>query len=185
VSVDAVSARYVEALFRLAMRQGVLAQVDADVRGLDVELSCPRVLAFLLDARVAVEERRGKLVSVLASAHPLTRNLVGLLFDKRREEVLSHLVAAWRERSLQERGGVEGVVQSARPLGAAEVSRLEASLGARLRKDVKLANEVQPELVGGVRVLVDNKMLDRTVQGRLDGLRRRLMTAPLQVGASD
>ena len=42
--------------------------------------------------------------------------------------------------------------------------------------------EVDPGLVGGVRVFVDNRMIDNSVQGRLDGLSRKLREARLGAG---
>ena len=102
---------------------------------------------------------------------------------KRREQVLSGLGAAWRRRSLSERGAVEGIVQSARELGSGEVAELALALGRTLGKDVQLENQVVPDLVGGVRVFVDNRMLDCSVQGRLASLRQRMLSAPLAAAA--
>jgi len=180
---DPVSARYVEALFRLAQRQGALGEVDADVHRLAAELSSESVQRFLFDARVDMSERRGKLDTLLTDMHTLTKNFVGLLFSKRREQVLSGLGAAWRRRSLSERGAVEGIVQSARELGSGEVAELALALGRTLGKDVQLENQVVPDLVGGVRVFVDNRMLDCSVQGRLASLRQRMLSAPLAAAA--
>ena len=80
---------------------------------------------------------------------------------------------------LAESGTVEGVVESARPLGEVELEELRASLGARLGKQVRLENRTAPDLVGGVRVIVDNRMIDYSVQGRLGALRKRMLDAPL------
>ena len=107
---------------------------------------------------------------------------VRLIFDRRREEVLLSVSEAFRQRSLQERGVVEGVVECARPLDDTELSDLAADLGQRLGKQVSLTTRPNSELVGGVRVIVGASMIDQSVQGRLDGLRRRLQEARLSVG---
>jgi F0F1-type ATP synthase delta subunit len=46
-----------------------------------------------------------------------------------------------------------------------------------------LKNEIRPELVGGVRVIVASRMLDSSVQGRLAGLKKRMEEAPLPSAA--
>ena len=46
-------------------------------------------------------------------------------------------------------------------------------------KQLLLTNKLVPELVGGARVLAGNRMIDYSVQGRLEALRRKLMDAPL------
>lgn len=180
--IDPVTSRYVEALFGLALRENAMAEVERDVRRLAAALEGPGA-AFFFDARVSREARRSKLAPELAAAHRLTRNFVDLLFDKRRESVLQGLGEAFHVRALRERGAVEGVVESARPLGAAEIASLEANMSARLKKTITLKNALRPELQGGVRVLVESRMLDNSVQGRLAGLKKRLQEAPLPSAA--
>ena len=177
--IDPVTARYTEALFNLAKKNGVLDAVARDVEGFAKELASPAVSAFLFDARVATNVRRSKLDPVLSGMQELTRDFVGLLFDKNRSEVLRDLPAAFRRRMLEEEGATEGTVESERALDAAALSELSASLGARLSKRVQLTNKITPGLVGGVRVIVDNKLIDYSVRGRLDGLRKRLEQAEL------
>ena len=118
----------------------------------------------------------------LSGACPLFRNFVDLLFDKNREGVLVGLGEAFRSRLFEASGVVEGVVSSARPLGSGELAELTVSLGARLGKEVRLKNEIDPSLIAGIRVIVDSRMVDCSVVGRFEGLRRRLLEAPLPAG---
>ena len=177
--LDPVTIRYTEALFGLARREGALDTVQSDVEQLAKQIAAPKLAAFLVDARIPAEQRREKLRVLLSGTHQLTQNFVDLLFDKRRESVLHGLGEAFHRRSLEERGAAEGVVESARPLGAADVSQLALALGKRLGKDVKLANRVNPDVLGGVRVIVGSKMIDSSLRGRLDGLRKKMLEAPL------
>ncbi|MCZ6597099.1 MAG: ATP synthase F1 subunit delta [Planctomycetota bacterium] len=181
MTADPVTTRYTEALFNLARSEGVLDQVERDVDRLASELQRLAVGGRVFDARLPTEARRREIEPVLTGMHRLTRSFVNLLFDKRREDVLRSLGAAFRARALAERNTVEGVVQSARPLDAAEVARLATAFGLRLGKTVLLENEIRPELIGGACVIVGSKMLDGSVQGRLDGLRKRMDDAPLPV----
>jgi F-type H+-transporting ATPase subunit delta len=116
---------------------------------------------------------------VLQGCSQLTRNFAGLLFAKNRELVLADLAAAFRQRWLASRGAAEGHVESALALGSAEISELAAAIGAKLGKEVMLENRINSELVGGVRVFVDNRLIDYSVRGRLAGLRRKMMESEL------
>jgi len=183
VTVGPVARRYVDALFELARKQGALEEVGAGVKRVAAELAVPAVESYLFDTRVPLGERRSKIERIAAELHPLVRNFVGLLFDKRREEVLRELEEAFHRRKLVEDGAAEGVVESAQPLGAGELSELSAALGRRLGKRVHLENRVVPDLIAGVRVTVDNRMIDYSAQGRLEGLRRKMAEAPLPSAA--
>ena len=56
---------------------------------------------------------------------------------------------------------------------------MAAQLGVVLGKKVALKNKIVPELVGGARVVAGNRMIDWSVQGRMDALRRRMLDARL------
>lgn len=179
MAVSAVSARYVEALFAVASRQGLLEALRRDVESLSAEFQSPKVRQVLSDPRRPAASRLALLAPVLGRTNPLTQKFVRLLFSKQREAVLFELGEAFRAKLLSEAGAVEGLVESARPLAVAELERLALSLGKRLGKRVHLDNQVVPSLVGGFRVRVGSQMLDQSVSGRLERLRNQLLKAPL------
>ena len=176
---DPVTSRYAEALHRLAQTRGALDAVRADLARLAAAVRTGGPLATVFDERVPLEKRCAQLVASLSGAHELTQNFVQLVLDKRRVEVLRQLGAAFHRRDLAGRGAAEGVVESARPLGEIELGQLATALGPSLGKQLTLQNRLVPELIGGLRVVVESKMIDASVAGRLEGLRKSLLAAPL------
>ena len=177
--VDAVTARWAGALYGLAAKQGALQAVVADVERLGAEVARPDVRRVLVNPRLDADVRRAAVGASLSNAHVLTRNFVGLAFDRGREEVLVGLAAAFRQRILADAGEVEGFVETARPMEPAELARVATDFGRVLGQKLILKNRVVPELIGGARVIAGNRMLDGSVSGRLDALRRRLQEVPL------
>lgn len=176
--LDPVTIRYTEALFNLARARGVLDAVQHDVERLASAVASEGSESYF-DERIPLPLRKKRIEPLLAGMHELSANFVCLLFDKRREAVLRQLGSAFRRRLLLERNAAEGVVESARALGAGEIAELSVALSRRFGKEVRLTQRVVPALLGGVRVVVENKMLDSSVVGRLDGLKKRLLEAPL------
>jgi len=176
---DAVTARYVEALFRLGVHSATLDTIKSDVERLAASLERPGVMQLVLHPAKPRTIRRAAVEEGLVGASETLRNFVDLLFDKRREGVLAHFGEAFRQRLLDASGVVEGVVSSARPLGSGELAELTVSLGARIGKEVRLKNEIDPSLIAGVRVIVDSRMIDCSVSGRFEGIKRRMLDAPL------
>ena len=177
--ISAVTARWARALFELAAEQGVMERVERDVEFLAAEFSAPAVAAHLFDAGVPDAVKRQRLESLEPHLHGLTYKFLRLLRDRRRLGVLRDLGPAFKGLALARRGATEGLVETARPLAAAEVEALAAALGARLEKQVELETKSAPELIAGVRVWVDNKLLDQSASGRLERLRARLLGARL------
>jgi len=176
VKIGLVTARYATALFELARDKGAIAQVEADIGRLPKELANGE----LFDARVAPEAKRKRIEALASTAHPLFASFLHLCFLKRRLQVLRELPDAFRRCVLADRGAVEGVVESPRPLGPGELAELQVSVKSVLGKEVLLEQRANPGLIAGVRVLVDNRLIDQSVLGRLEGLERRLRTARVQ-----
>jgi F-type H+-transporting ATPase subunit delta len=177
--IDPVTSRYVEALFRLAKARGALEAVRGDVQRLAGELREGGALSFVFDERLTLEVRRTRLTAGTGGLHALTQDFLQLVLDKRRVELLRQLGEAFHRRDLEERGAAEGVVESARPLEKADLDRLAAMLSPRIGKQLLLQNRLAPGLIGGLRVVVESKMIDASLAGRLEGLRKSLLAAPL------
>ena len=173
MKIGLVTARYATALFELARDKGALAQVQSDVDRLAREPG----LSELFDARVGETDRRKRIDALASKSSPLVSNFLKLLADKRRLEVLRDLPDAFRRCALADRGAVEGFVESPRPLGQGELAELQVSVKAVLGKDVLLEQRTNPDLIAGVRVFVDNRLIDQSASGRLESLERRLRTA--------
>ena len=176
---DAVTARYVEALFGLGVRTATLDTIKSDVERLAASLERPGVMQLVLHPAKPRVVRRAAVEEGLTGASETLRNFVDLLFDKRREGVLAGFGEAFRQRLLEASGVIEGVVSSARPLGSGELAELTVSLGTRLGKEVRLKNDIDPSLIAGIRVIVDSRMIDCSVSGRLISIERRMMDAAL------
>ena len=65
---------------------------------------------------------------------------------------------------------------SARPLSKADLDALVAKLTAAFKTPFDVTQNVDPELIGGVRITMGDKRIDGTIAGRLDDLARMLST---------
>jgi F-type H+-transporting ATPase subunit delta len=178
VNVDPVTARWCESLFGLAKKHGRIDAIAADVQRIARELAGERG-AIVFDMRVPLAERRARVEPLLGACDPLTANFVRLAFDKRRELVLRDIGAAFHARLLAEQGAVEGIVESAHALSEGDVAEIAVGLSTLFKKRLVLKNRVRPDLLAGVRVIADGRMVDVSAQGRLDDLRKRLLEVAL------
>ena len=109
--------------------------------------------------------------------HPYVTNFMKLLVEK--EHFDSFLLCAewFHQRFNDDSGIVEARVTSAVALEENELTALRVKLAHISGRQVKLITAVDPSLIGGVRVEMDGRRYDNTIQDRLGRLRRSLTQA--------
>lgn len=167
--------RYANALFLAAREQGAIAAVGKDLEVLHHALSAPGAKAVLLSPDLKAHEREGLLERLAQCRHQLVKGLLNTALHRRRLEMLPDLQPAFRHLELKERGEVEGVAETAKPLDAGDLAQVEALAQKLAGKKVMLRVEVKPELIGGLRLRLGNELYDGSVSSALEQLERKLM----------
>lgn len=169
--------RYAEALYALAKGQGAADAVGGDLRAIAAALALPGAKAMLTSPDMTPPERQRLLDKLVAGRHPILKNTVGVLLQRRRLEVLFDLPAAFEALAMAERGEVAGTAEAAHVLSEAELQSLQ-QLAARLTgKQVKLTALHQADLLGGVRLRLGNVLYDGSLRAQLEQLQQKLMQA--------
>ena len=105
---------------------------------------------------------------------PALRNLLSAVIDNGRFAVLPQIAAQFR-RLINERGGIaDAHVLSAFPVDATQQAQLLQTLEKRFGCRLRMQIEVDPTLIGGVRVAVGDEVLDTSVRARLEQMRSAL-----------
>ena len=171
--------RYAEALHALAKAQGATDAVAAGARAVHDSLATSAARDVLLSPDLTREQRGALLGKLTAGSHALLVNFVGVLQQRHRVEVLFDFYPALRDLIMAERGEVEGVVETPRALGEADMSTL-GELAERLSgKKVSLTQRHRPEVLGGVRLRIGNVLYDGSMQASLAALEQKLLQASI------
>lgn len=176
MSEAAVGENYAGALLELAVRRDAGEEYGrhlADVAGLYREE--PKFRLFLDTPRVPEERKKEVLREVLAERvpEPFLRFLLVVL-EKRRQRSIPRIEEAYRDL-LDERFGrvhadVTLAVEPDGELRAAITDRLSELLD----RDVVASFRTNEEIVGGIVVRFEDKVMDGSLRHRLQSLRRRL-----------
>lgn len=171
--------RYARAAFEAASEKDAADAVAADLEKVAVALRDAEVRQMLLDPQTTRETRSRALDKLMGSAHDTSRALIRVVLERRREAILPDLAEAFAAMVRAQRGEIEGEVESAKPLAEDQCRELEASVSQLTGKRVALKATVNPDLIGGIRVRVENTLYDGSVATALEELERRLMDAPV------
>ncbi len=160
---------YAEAVFRLARDKDNLPAWSDMLALVEAVVVDPRVEACVGNPNVSAAQLEGLILGVAGDRlDGAGRNLVQVLVQNDRVGLIPEIRALYETLRREHEGMVEVIIHSALPLSDEQTARLVARLEASHRRKVRAAVEVDKNLIGGVRIVVGDKVLDATVRGKLD-----------------
>jgi F-type H+-transporting ATPase subunit delta len=167
--------RYARALLDLAGEQGVAEAVRADADRLAALWSeSAELAAFAGDYALPRAARRRVLDQIFGGRlHELTWRFVRFLEERKRLGLLGDVCAALGAMDDRRRGRVEAWLDSPFEVPAAETQAIAARLAERIGRTVRIRATVAPELLGGFRLRVEDRLYDLSLAGALDAYRRK------------
>ena len=113
------------------------------------------------------------LVSGIAGSDldPKLKNLLNVVIDNGRLSALPEIAAQFRALVNAQSGSSDAVVYSAFPIEPAALADVAATLEKRFARKLNVSVELQPELIGGIRVVVGDEVLDTSVKARLEQMK--------------
>ena len=174
---ETLARRYATAIFQLASEAGAVDRVGHDlhtfVAALDVDAD---VNKFFRSPVVDRTDKSAVIAQAFDELNDIALHAILLLIRKRREGLAPEIVAQFDILERQARGAQTLNVTSARPLSKADLDALVAKLTATFKTPFDVTQNVDPDLIGGVRITMGDKRIDGTIAGRLDDLARMLST---------
>ncbi|MGN0993790.1 MAG: ATP synthase F1 subunit delta [Butyricicoccus sp.] len=171
-----VSERYALSLYEVAKAEGLAEQFLEELRGVaGVFEEYPDYLKVLVIPSIAFEEKKTSLNEVFAGrVHPYMLNFLMLITEKGRVGAIAEMAEAYKELYYFEEGICEVVAVTAAPMTAGNLEKLKEKMESVTGKKVVLNNKVDPKVIGGIMVRIENKQIDATIKTRLNELARQL-----------
>lgn len=171
---SALASRYAQAVIEAMVErwQSALSAVEG-------ALSSDSALSALLgDTNKSLDEKTKALVAVLPdSTSAEVVNLLKLLIQDDNIDLVSHVSNALAKVASGRTGPIKAEIVSAVALSEAEQEQIRSNLIAQHGPDLVFTFQVNPSLLGGLRVRVGDHLIDTSVVSRLNSLRDTLMTS--------
>jgi F-type H+-transporting ATPase subunit delta len=166
---------YAEAAFRLADGKGALADWSAMLANLAAVAADARVRTAIGDPNYPAAKIAGLFLGVLSGK--LTgeaENFVRVLAENGRLEVLSEIRAQYEVLKNEREGVVEAEVYTAFEMEQAQVADLVARLEKKTGRKVRARVSVDKSLIGGVKIVIGDKVIDGSARAQLGALENAL-----------
>lgn len=170
----AAAKRYAKAAFEVASEDRRADRWAAQLAALRDVISQPQIAAVLSNPTIPSEQR----MELIEGGDGFDRevvNLARLLIESNRVHEIAGVVEEFEDLTDAAAGRVRAVVTTAIALPDSEKNDVAKKLGERLGKEVALRAQVDPRVLGGLKVQYGDHLIDATVATRLQQLRRRLV----------
>jgi len=165
--IATIARPYAEALFRVAKSGNLSAWSDL-VSELAQVAALPDVKAFADNPKISDQQTIDTFLSVLKS--PVTdeaKNFISMLVENGRLTLLPEIGAQFHALKNAQEGAADAAISSAFELSDAQVQELVATLEKKFGRKLNPSVTVDSSLIGGVRVVVGDEVLDTSVRAKL------------------
>ncbi|WP_016778251.1 ATP synthase F1 subunit delta [Anaerophaga thermohalophila] len=173
-----ITIRYARALFELAKERNELDRLYQDSKLLlDHCLKVRDFCAFLNNPVIKASQKKNVLKKVLSGEqHPLMIRFLDLIIDKNRENFLHDIIISFEDLYKKHKGIRSVKVITAVKMDLDYMDKLQIYLEREFDRPVEIQNQVKPDIIGGVILVVDEEIIDNSIGHQIKLLRNKLLS---------
>jgi F-type H+-transporting ATPase subunit delta len=172
-----VARRYATALFDLVNETDDISTLEKNVNSLTKAIDESEDLNSLISSPIYSRDQQKSAIGAIATQMGMSGvmiNALSLMAEKRRLFVVPTFLLALNDLISESKNEITAEVVSAQSLSEGQVERLAKSLKTNFDKDIKINASVDSSLIGGMVVKVGSRMIDTTIQAKLNSLQNTM-----------
>jgi F-type H+-transporting ATPase subunit delta len=175
-----VSASYARAFLLWANQQKLASEAYAQSKLFAKFLRETPEFVQLLSSPAVVKSKKQKIASsILLEFAPHLTGILSLIIKNGREKQLGSVLLLFQKFYRKDNGMVSANVESANELSQSAVDGIKSFLEKKLGLKVEIEHTVKPDLIGGFTLTIDDRLMDKSVKGELELLRKSLLRSKL------
>lgn len=173
-----VGKRYALALFNVAESAELTHQIQENLALLSELWEKNEELRAFLEAPHIATEEKGKILqeTLRDKISELLLQFLLFLLEKGRFQQISEIATYYHKLLKEKMGVVEAKVTTASPLDEELSLSLKEKLQKKTGKKIDLVLQTDPSLIGGIRVIVGNQIIDNSISSELCKLKENLLS---------
>ena len=168
--IATIARPYAEALFKAARR--TRSGTGAWLEQVAAIAANPQLKQFADNPKATTEQVLGVIAGVAGGSLPAqANNFLMALLENGRFTALPEIARQFRVLASAQSGSSDAVVYSAFPIDEAALGNVAAALEKRFGRKLQVTVQQDPSLIGGIRVVVGDEVLDTSVKARLEQMK--------------
>lgn len=160
---------YAEAVFKLAKEKNTLSSWSDMLKVIAEVTSVKQIQTLVTNPSIATDKLSEIILEICGDKLDNEgRNLVTLLIENNRLEVLPQLSGLYELLKAQYEGILEANIISAYAISDDQLEKLVSVLENKFKCKIKAEVNIDPELIGGVKIVIGDEVIDSSVRGKLE-----------------
>lgn len=173
MSDQAVAYRYAKSLIELAEEKGITETIQKDMQLFDQVCNENRAFELALKSPVVKHFKKLEILKAIFKdkIDPMTLSIFQIITNKNREKVLPALATEYLRQYDVLKGVINAEVATVSTLNEIQKKEFIKLVASSTGKKVILTEKINPSLIGGYILRVDDKQIDTSVKKKLNDLK--------------
>lgn len=173
-SISEVAKRYAKATYELANTDGIASQVSDDLISLKDLIINNKSLLNLISSPTFTSQEQSAVFDGIFKKQKISKivqNLINVLIRNRRVNALISVANAYELIMKENSGEILAEVTAISELSKDQLNQIKDNLKKLTGKEVELETNIEPNILGGIKVKIGSQMIDASVSTKLNNLK--------------
>lgn len=177
MSVSRVAYRYAQALLDLSTEQNAVEKVNADMVQLSNVCKESKEFASLLNSPIIDSKKKTEIFNAVfeSKIEKVSLDFITLILKNSREALLAEIATGFINLYKKSKNILDVTVISATALDSKTRSTIETKIKANFDGTIELTEKIDPALIGGFIVRIDDQQIDASIASQLTNLKNILL----------
>ena len=174
--MNELTSRYAEGLYLLKKEKNQLEETQEVVREIiKIINDNPTFISLISNRDISNQERLEIVDKVFKSVDEDIVNFFKIIIENNRGRYLLEILKDFNSLVNEFRGVKEGLLYSAFPLKDEEIQKITSSISEIEKCPIELKNIIDPSLIGGVKVAINDKIYDGSLKHHIEQMKLTLL----------
>ncbi len=170
-----ISVRYARALFQSALEKKILDKVNEDMIFISEVCKIPETSEFLKSPIIAPSKKQAIFHKMLGgNVEKLTLSLIDLIVQNGRESFIPAIARNFIHETKKHKGITDSVLTTAVSVNEKVKKQITALISEVFKTKVELKENIDPEIVGGFILQIEDNYIDASIRNKLRKIRKEL-----------
>ena len=169
--ISTIARPYAVAAYKLGKEQKALAKWSEMLGFATAVANNAQMQAYIQDPKVVSSDLQAAFLKVCGEKlNENAQNLIKVLVEYGRLSILPAITSAFEELKAQDEGVLDAQIIAAAKISDKEVKDLVKRLETKFGKKITASVTVDPEIIGSIKIVVGDTVIDASVKGQLQNL---------------